>query len=162
MDRESKGALVAIRRGGAVAVEGQGATRAGGEGPWSLGGAGVCGAGRGAGGWPRRPADRSETRGSSSRRRRRDTGAAVRHRCARAGRPSGFGQGKRARAPERGADRSQQDLEHRAGDVHVVVEVGTQALSSRRPRSHHLQLNRGQLPSRLDRAVGTAIHQTRG
>jgi hypothetical protein len=39
--------------------------------------------------------------------------------------PADFGQGKRARAPERGADRSQQDLEHRAGDAHVVVEVGT-------------------------------------
>jgi len=30
-----------------------------------------------------------------------------------------------ARAPERGANRAQQDLEHRAGDAHVVVEVGT-------------------------------------
>ena len=37
----------------------------------------------------------------------------------------------RARAPERGANRAQQDLEHGAGDAHVVVEVRTQALGDR-------------------------------
>ena len=34
----------------------------------------------------------------------------------------------RARAPERRANRAQEDLEYGTGDAHVVVEVGTQAL----------------------------------
>jgi hypothetical protein len=63
----------------------------------------------------------------------------------------------RAGAPERRANRAQQDPEHRAGDAHVMVEVRTQAL---RHGEHALTSRRqhvvGQMGSDLAHAPGVA------
>jgi hypothetical protein len=64
-----------------------------------------------------------------------------------------------ARAPERGANRAQQDLEYGAGDAHVVVKVRTQALGDREhplPCGHVWQHVVGEVRRDLAHAPGVA------
>jgi len=65
----------------------------------------------------------------------------------------------RARTPERGPNRAQQDLEYRADDAHVVVEIRTEALWRRQhplPRGDVWQHVVGQVGSDLAHAAGVA------
>jgi hypothetical protein len=64
-----------------------------------------------------------------------------------------------ARAPERGANRTQQDLEHGAGDAHVVMEVRTEALGEREhplPCGHVWQHVVGEVGGNLAHAASVA------
>jgi hypothetical protein len=65
----------------------------------------------------------------------------------------------RARTAERGPNRAQQDLEYRAGDAHVVVEIRTEALWDRQhplPRGDVWQHVVGEVGSDLAHAAGVA------